>query len=152
MVPMARRLSLALGLAMIAALLTATSGWADGGSGHTSTSNPSMIAPYTGNSGVPQYRVTAAPAGYQGFATFRLSKRWSGLKHYQFEVVDQSGLPVLFEAIQNGKSLGTFCGKTSRPVKAAKPGATITVYLYVGMCGDSPSVPSDGGIRVTGIK
>lgn len=65
-----------------------------------------------------------------------------------FDVVDQSGLPVLFEPLQNGKSLGTFCGKTSRPVKAAKAWAAITVYLYVGMCGSTPSVPSDGGIRV----
>lgn len=148
---MTRGRALSLGLALVAAFPGASS-WADGQSSHTSTSNPSMIAPYTGNSGVPQYRVTAAPTGYQGFATFKLSKRWSRLKHYQFVVVDQSGLPILFEAIQNGKSLGSFCGKTSRPVKAAKPGAAITVYLYVGMCGNSPSVPSDGGIRVTGSK
>jgi hypothetical protein len=45
--------------------------------------------------------------------------------------------------LQNGKSLGTFCG-SSKPLKAKKPGASITVYLYVGMCGSTPSVPSEG--------
>lgn len=148
---MTHRRTLALGLAMLVAVPGAAS-WADGGSSHVSTGHPTMIAPYTGNSGVPQYRVTAAPAGYQGFVTFKLTKRWSKLTHYQFDVVDQSGLPVLFEPVQNGKSLGTFCGKTSKPVKAKKAGAPITVYLYVGMCGNSPSVPSDGGVRVIGTK
>jgi hypothetical protein len=145
------RHTLALGLALLAAAHSAAS-WADGGSSHVSAGNPTMIAPYTGNSGVPQYRVTAAPAGYQGFVTFKLTKRWSRLAHYQFDVVDQSGLPVLFEPVQNGKSLGTFCGKTARPVKAKKAGAPITVYLYVGVCGSTPSVPSDGGVQVIGSK
>jgi hypothetical protein len=144
------RRTLALGLALLAAVPGAGS-WADGGSSH-STVVRMMYAPYTGNSGVPQYRVTAAPAGFQGFATFKIPKSWSKLAHYQFDVVDQSGLPVLFEPVQNGKSLGTFCGKTSKPVKAKKAGAPITVYLYVGMCGSTPSVPSDGGIRVIVTK
>jgi hypothetical protein len=147
---MTRRRTLALGLALLAAAPGAAS-WADGHSSHSAVVH-AMTAPYTGNSGVQQYRVTAAPAGYQGFVTFKLPKSWSKLAHYQFDVVDQSGLPVLFEPVQNGKSLGTFCGKTNKPVKAKKAGAPITVYLYVGMCGSTPSVPSNGGIRVVGTK
>jgi hypothetical protein len=145
------RRTLALGLALLVAAQGAAS-WADGGSSHHSEPVRSMIAPYTGNSGVPQYRVTAAPAGFRGFVTFTMPKSWSKLAHYQFDVVEQSGLPVLFEPVQNGKSLGTFCGKTSKPVKAKKAGAPITVYLYVGLCGNSPSVPSDGGVRVIVTK
>jgi hypothetical protein len=95
--------------------------------------------------------VTSTPPGFQGFVTFKIPKAWSRLAHYQFDVVDQSGLPVLFEPIQNGKSLGTFCG-SSKPLKAKKAGAPITVYLYVGTCGSTPSVPSNGGIRVIVTK
>lgn len=147
--PMTRRLSLAFGMAALVAMPCAS--WADGHSSHSATTH-AMIAPYTGNSGVPQQRVTAAPAGYQGFVTFKIPKAWAGLKHYRFDVVDQSGLPVLFEPVQNGKSLGSFCGSTSKPVKAAKAGAAITVYLYIGMCGTTPSVPSDGGVQVVLTK
>ena len=147
---MTRRRTLALGLALLAAAPGAAS-WADGNGSHSEPVR-AMHAPYTGNSGVPRYRVTAAPAGVRGFVTFAMPKSWSKLAHYQFDVVDQSGLPVLFEPVQNGKSLGTFCGKTAKPVKAKKAGAPITVYLYVGMCGNSPSVPSDGGVRVIVTK
>ena len=148
---MTRRLGLALGMAALAAV-PCTASWADGQSSHSAVVR-AMYAPYTGNSGVPQYRVTAAPAGLRGFATFKIPKSWSRLKHYQFDVVDQSGLPMLFEAVQNGKSLGSFCGTSGRhPVKAAKAGAAITVYLYVGMCGSTPSVPSDGGVQVIVTK
>lgn len=147
---MIRRPALALGLVVLAAAPGAAS-WADGGSSHHSEPVRAMHAPYTGNSGVPQYRVTAAPAGFRGFVTFTMPKSWSKLAHYQFDVVDQSGLPVLFEPVQNGKSLGTFCGKTGK-LKAKKAGAPITVYLYVGMCGNSPSLPSDGGVQVIVTK
>src|SRR5207302_196047 len=92
---MTRRLALALGMVALAVMPCASS-WADGHSSHSAGTH-AMNAPYTGNSGVPQQRVTSTPPGFQGFVTFKIPKSWSRLAHYQFDVVDQSGLPMLFE-------------------------------------------------------
>ena len=70
------------------------------------------------------------------------------------EVVDDAGLPVAFELGQDTGDerpvkLGTFCGKTSEPVKLAVQRLPVEVYILAGECGAGVSAPTTGTVVAT---
>jgi hypothetical protein len=66
-------------------------------------------------------------------------------------LADRDGLPVLAAVVQHlgtdsrtDVELGRVCGATAAPLRLAKPGAKLTVYLLAGSCPTGPSVPTTG--------
>lgn len=143
---MTRRM-LALGLAagvVMAAGLPASAG---------PTPERRVTAKYqgSGTDGVgPVYAfyVTAYPQGEQtGSVTFptRGSDRTVSVA-----LKNDRGLRVLAAVVQNGETysddveLGRVCGKSEKPFRLTSPGRPLTVYLLIGRCGGSVSVPTTG--------
>jgi len=71
-------------------------------------------------------------------------------------VTDARGLPIAFQLSQGYTSsadtmtdLGEWCSSTPHPVRLAHPGQPVVVYVELGACGNSPSVPTTGTVKLT---
>ncbi|MEY2435164.1 MAG: hypothetical protein QOC92_4889 [Acidimicrobiaceae bacterium] len=71
-------------------------------------------------------------------------------------VTDSRGLPVAFELAQGDSrnassdtSLGEYCSATPRAVRLLHPGQPVEVFVELGVCGSSPSIPTTGTVSLT---
>lgn len=71
-------------------------------------------------------------------------------------VTDTRGLPVAFQLSQGNTSdtatmtdLGEWCASTPHAVRLPHPGQPVVVYVELGACGTSPSVPTTGTVKLT---
>ena len=71
-------------------------------------------------------------------------------------VTDARGLPIAFQLSQGDTSsartmtdLGEWCSSTPHPVRLAHPGQPVVVYVELGACDSSPSVPTTGTVKLT---
>ena len=78
-----------------------------------------------------------------------------GEKYVSIEVFDQTGQPVRGGINVDGDgspetqetSLGTFCGKTEKPIKVVR--GPITVFVGSGTCDGQPAVATYGTVKAT---
>jgi hypothetical protein len=68
-------------------------------------------------------------------------------------IADTGGTKVAAEAAQDtdgdgttDATLGTFCGATTAPLRLAKPGVPVFVYVNAGSCGGGASLPTTGTV------
>ncbi|MBV9096430.1 MAG: hypothetical protein JO079_00105 [Frankiaceae bacterium] len=71
-------------------------------------------------------------------------------------VTDDHGSAVAFQLSQGDRSdtatmtdIGEWCSSTPHPVKLPHPGQPVVVYVEVGACGNSPSTPTTGTVKLT---
>jgi hypothetical protein len=72
------------------------------------------------------------------------------------KVVDARGLPIAFQLSQGDRSdsatmtdIGEWCSSTPRAIRLPHPGQPVVVYVELGACGNSPSVPTTGTVSLT---
>ena len=107
---------------------------------------------YTGSGGVQgviagSTNVNGDRYGYAELVTRR------GDRTASVTLADDAGLPVAFRLVQEDPAphghvidLGAFCSSTSAPVRLARPGAPLLVYIEYGACGAAPSFPTSGTV------
>ncbi len=72
-----------------------------------------------------------------------------GERSASFEVRDATGLPVYAEASSVSEILGTFCGKSTKPIDV-RGVSTVFITILAGNCPDlMPSAPTTGTVHAT---
>lgn len=130
--------------AAVAALaFAALPGLAQAGGGAPRTETGTYFA------GGPQGVLALSAAGQENLGAVRFP---AGTERFvSVTIVDTTGLPISGEVAQNldadetPEVSYTFCGATEKPVKV-KPRVEVTVYLYEGTCGSSPSLATHGQV------
>lgn len=119
-----------------------------------STKGRTVTLAYEGTSSVQgvvsgKFDTQAGSVGYVKLATSRKERTVS------VSVTDARGLPVAFQLSQTPSATGTptdigeWCVSTPHPVRLPHPGELVLVYVELGVCGTSPSVPTTGTVKLT---
>jgi hypothetical protein len=115
----------------------------------------SVVLPYQGSASV-QGVVSGADdmqGGHYGYVTLTPSRKERSVS---VRVTDARGLPVAFQLSQGYvrdtrtmHDLGEFCSSTPGAVRLPQRGVPVVVYVELGYCGTSPSVPTTGSVTLT---
>jgi hypothetical protein len=138
-------------IAALTATAAITSAWPAG----ATTSGHTFALKYQGTGSVQGVVSGAVDAqtGRYGYVTLPTSRKDRSVS---VTVTDDRGLPVVFQLSQGYTSdnatvtdLGEWCASTPKPVRLPHPGEPVIVYVELGACGNSPSVPTMGTVKLT---